>query len=125
MREVTSFRLCHLDGIGAKDVSIMDARPCKKRLQALLQQEFNVPDGCVDVIFATGREARIHHWAHVPRAIFAWLEVVVEWSSADADTMHLCFSKVILTLCPASPHGILNRNPTEHGSAGPRSSNSW
>ena len=72
MREVTSFRLCHLDGIGAKDVSIMDARPCKKRLQALLQQEFNVPDGCVDVIFATGREARINQWENVPRAICAW-----------------------------------------------------
>ena len=62
MREVTSFRLCHLDGIGAKDVSIMDARPCKKHLQTLLQQEFNVPDGCVDVIFATGREARFNRW---------------------------------------------------------------
>jgi len=72
MREVTSFRLCHLDGIGAKDVSIMDARPCKKHLQTLLQQEFNVPDGCVDVIFATGREARFNRWENVPRAICAW-----------------------------------------------------
>ncbi len=67
LREVTCFHLCHLDGIGALDVSLTDARPCKKHLQALLQQEFNVPDGCVDVVFATGREARFNQWEKCSR----------------------------------------------------------
>ncbi len=67
LREVTCFHLCHLDGIGALDVSLTDARPCKKHLQALLQQEFNVPDGCVDVVVATGREARFNQWEKCSR----------------------------------------------------------
>jgi hypothetical protein len=67
LREVTCHHLCHLDGVGAVAVSISDARPCKKHLQALLQQEFNVPAGCVDVVFATGREARFNQWEKCSR----------------------------------------------------------